>query len=145
MAALQNELVNVTDDQQTAVVTVGVNIHLDWSSWVFGTLDADSAQNATYTFYKTQLSGYARYVQGPVLALQPSEHVQSDKELFIFYVEITCAVLTPDNESDSGIYELEACILEPNGNQQCYRSNITIFVIDRPEPLSKTITLNHNT
>ena len=34
VAALQNEVVNVTDDQQTVVVTAGVNIRLDWSSWV---------------------------------------------------------------------------------------------------------------
>ena len=32
VAAVRNEVVNTTDDQQTAVVTVGVNIRLDWSS-----------------------------------------------------------------------------------------------------------------
>ena len=47
VAALQNVLVNVTDDQQTAVVTVGVNICLDWLSWVNDVL-CGSAGNATY-------------------------------------------------------------------------------------------------
>ena len=56
VAAVQNEVVNVTDDQQTAVVTVGVNIHLDWSSWVTEVFGAESTLNATYTYYRTQLN-----------------------------------------------------------------------------------------
>ena len=140
MAAVQNEVVNVTDDQQTAVVTVGVNIRLDWSSWVTEVLGAESALNTTsqYTYYRTQLneSGSAA---GPAEVLQPSERVtiRSNEELNLFHVEITCAVVAPENESDSAIYELEACIPEPAGSQQCYRSNITVYVIERPPPLCK--------
>ena len=143
VAAVQNEVVNVTDDQQTAVVTVGVNIRLDWSSWVTEVLGADSVLNTTsrYTYYRTQLneSGSAA---GPSEVLRPliSERVaiRSNEELNLFYVEITCAVLAPENESDSAIYELEACIPEPAGSQQCYRSNITVYTIERPPPLCKT-------
>ena len=140
VAAVQNEVVNVTDDQQTAVVTAGVNIRLDWSSWVSEVLSADSVLNTTsrYTYYRTQLSESGR-VMGPGEVLQPvpSERVaiRSNEELNLFYVEITCAVVTPENESDSAIYELEACIPEP---EQCYRSNITIYAIERPPPLSET-------
>jgi hypothetical protein len=50
VAAVENEVVNVTDDQQTAVVTVGVNIRLDWSSWVTELLAAESALNATLIY-----------------------------------------------------------------------------------------------
>ena len=137
VAAVQNEVVNVTDDQQTAVVTVGVNIRFDWSSWVTEVLDDASALNATFLYYRTQLneSGSAA---GPAEVLQPSERVaiRSNEELNLFYVEITCAVVTP--ESDSAIYELEACMSEPAGSQQCYRSNITVYAIESPPPLRKT-------
>ena len=139
MAAVQNEVVNVTDDQQTAVVTAGVNIRLDWSSWVSEVFSADSVLNTTsrYTYYRTQLIESGR-VMGPAEVLQPSERVaiRSNEELNLFYVEITCAVVTP--ESDSAIYELEACMSEPAGSQQCYRSNITVYAIESPPPLRKT-------
>ena len=138
VAAVQNEVVNVTDDQQTAVVTVGVNIRLDWSSWVTEVLGAESALNATYTYYKIQLSESGS-ATGPAEVLQPSERltIRSNEELNLFYVEITCAVVAPENESDSAIYELEACIPEPTGSQRCYRSNITVYAIERPPPLRK--------
>ena len=138
VAAVQNEVVNVTDDQQTAVVTVGVDIRLDWSSWVTEVLGTDSTLNTTsrYTYYRSQLSESGR-VMGPTEVLRPSERVaiRSNEELNLFYVEITCAVVTPENESDSAIYELEACVPKP---EQCYRSNITIYAIERPPPLSET-------
>ena len=140
VAAIQNELVNVTDDQQTAVVTVGVNIRLDWSSWVTEVLSADSVFNATYIYYRTQLneSGSAT---GLSQVLQPSEHIviRANEEQTQFYVEITCAIVAPENESDRAIYELEACIFQPDGSQRCYRSNITVYAIERPQPLCKTI------
>ena len=138
VAAVQNEVVNVTDDQQTAVVTIGVNIHLDWSTWVTEVLGAGLVLSR-YTYYRTQLNE-SRSVAGPAEVLQPSERVsiRSNKELNLFYVEITCAVLAPENESDSAIYELEACIPEPAGSQQCYRSNITVYAIETPPPLRKT-------
>ena len=141
VAAVKNEVVNVTDDQQTAVVTVGVDIRLDWSSWVTEVLDDASALkiNATFLYYRTQLNESGS-VAGPAEVLRPSERVaiRSNEELNLFYVEITCAVLAPENESDSAIYELEACIPEPAGSQQCYRSNITVYAIERPPPLCKT-------
>ena len=139
VAAIQNEVVNVTDDQQTAVVTVGVNICLDWSSWITDVLNTDSALNATYTYYKTPLSESGRVIR-PALVLQPSEYIaiRADKEREIFYVAISRAVITPEDDTDSAIYELEACVPQPDGSQRCYRSNITVFVIERPEPLSKT-------
>ena len=97
-------------------------------------LGADSVLNTTsqYTYYGS--------AAGPAEVLQPSERVtiRSNEELNLFYVEITCAVLAPENESDSAIYELEACIPEPAGSQQCYRSNITVYAIERPPPLCKT-------
>ena len=110
VAAVQNEVVNVTDDQQTAVVTVGVNIRLDWSSWITEVLGAESALSATYTYYRTQLNEVG-IVNGSTEVLQPSEciTVRANEELNIFYAEITCAsiTLTPANRA---IYELEACI-----------------------------------
>ena len=139
VAAIQNEVVNVTDDQQTAVVTVGVNIRLDWSSWVIEVL-SDSAPNATswYTYYRTQLNDLGSDI-GSVKVLQPSEHItiRTNKEQTIFFVEITSAIVAPENESDRAIYELEVCIPRPDGTQQCYRSNITVYAIERPRILSK--------
>ena len=94
VAAVQNEVVNVTDDQQTAVVTVGVNIHLDWSGWVTDSevLGTDSTLNTTsrYTYYRTQVNESGS-VAGPAEVLQPSERVtiRSNEELNLFYVEIT--------------------------------------------------------
>jgi hypothetical protein len=140
VAAVENEVVNVTDDQQTAVVTVGVNIRLDWSSWVTEVLAAESALNANFTYYRTQLSEPGS-TTGPVEVLQPSERIiiRTDKELNIFYVEIICAVVSPENESNSAIHELEACVSEPNGSQLYYRSNITLYVIERPPLLCKNV------
>ena len=139
VAAIQNETVNVTDDQQTAVITPGVSVRLDWSSWVSEVLGADSALNATFTYYRTQLNELGSVIR-PSEVLQPSERIiiRTDDELNIFYVEISCAVLiTLENESDSAIYELEACVPQPGGGQLCYRSNITVYVIERPPLLCK--------
>ena len=142
VAALQNEVVNVTDDQQTAIVTVGVNICLDWSSWVTEVLPS-SAFNATgqYTYYRTQLNESGSVIGPAEVLIQPLGRIaiRTDEELNIFYVEITCTAITPgpENESDRSIYELEACLLEPDSRQQCYRSNITVYAIERPPPLCK--------
>ena len=38
------------------MVTVGVNICLDWSSWVTEVLSDESAHNATFIYYRTQLN-----------------------------------------------------------------------------------------
>ena len=139
VAALQNVLVNVTDDQQTAVVTVGVNIRLDWSNWVSEVL-GDSAGNASYTFYRTQLNESGAAIESSQV-LQRSERVTigTNKELNVFFVEITCAIVAAENESDRAIYDLEACVPQTDGSEQCYRSNITIYAIERPERLCKSI------
>ena len=140
VAALQNVLVNVTDDQQTAVVTVGVNIRLDWSSWVSEVLGG-SADNATYTYHRTQLNESGSAIgSSEVLGLSERITVRADGVLNIFFVEITSAVVAAENESDRTFYELEACVHvpQPDGSEQCYRSNITVYAIERPEPLRKT-------
>jgi hypothetical protein len=143
VAAVENEVVNVTDDQQTAVVTVGVNIRLDWSSWVTELLAAESALNTIFTYYRTLLNESGR-VTGQAKVLQPSERmaIRSNEELNIFYVEITCAVVDPENESDSAVYELEACVsqheFEGSSSMRCFRSNITVYVIERPPKLCET-------
>ena len=142
VAAIQNELVNVTDDQQTAVVTVGVNISLDWSSWVTEVLGDELSLNTSgrYTYYRTQLNELGSVI-GPAEVFQPSGRIAigTDEKLSVFYVEITCAIATPENESDRAIYELEACVPQFDGRQQCYTSNITVYTIERPPPLCKAL------
>ena len=144
VAAVQDEVVNVTDDQQTAVVTVGVNIRLDWSSWVTEVLGDKSALNATYTYYRTQLNEIG-IVNGSTQVLQSSERitVRANEELNIFYVEITCActTLTPANRA---IYELKVCIPQFQRSEQCYRSKITVYAIEKPPPLCKIIIFYHD-
>ena len=138
VATIQNELVNVTDHQQTAVVTVGVNIRLDWSSWVTEVLSDELSLNASgqYTYYRTQLNESGSVI-GPAEVFQPSGRIAigTDEKLSVFYVEITCA----ENESDRAIYELEACVPQFDGRQQCYTSNITVYTIERPPPLCKAL------
>ena len=138
VAAIQNEIVKVTDDQQTAVVTVGVNIHLDWSSWVTEVLGADSALNATYTYYRTQLSASGNVIE-PAQVLQSSENisVEANEELNTFFVEISFVIVAPENESDRAIFELEVCVPQANINRTevCFRSNITVYAIERPDPI----------
>ena len=143
VAATQNELVNVTDDQQTAVVTVGVNIRLDWSSWVTEMLAQDSALNATYrySYYRTQVNESGSVI-GPVEELElsePPEHintvVKASVERHEFYIEITCATVAGQNDSDRAIYELEACLPQPHNEEDCRGSNITVYTIERPKPL----------
>ena len=86
VAAIQNEVVNITDDQQTVVVTVGIDIRLDWSNWVADIL-TDSALNVTYTYYRTQLNSTI----GLTEVLRQSERVvfETDEELKLFFVEIS--------------------------------------------------------
>ena len=145
VAAIQNELVNVTDDQQTAVVTIGVNIRLDWSSWVTDVLNTDPAPYR-YTYYTTQLNELGSVIR-PVEVLQPLERitVKTNEEQNILYVEIASAVIAPENESDRAVYELQACALRPEGSQQCYRSNITVYTINMPQTLCKTKFNCHST
>ena len=90
VAAVQNEVVNVTDDQQTAVVTVGVNIRLDWSSWVTEMLSTDSVLNTTnrHTYYRSQLSESGR-VMGPTEVLGNSSSECCRSWLEILPVRVT--------------------------------------------------------
>ena len=144
VAAVQNELVNVTDDQQTAVVTVGVNIRLDWSNWVTEVLGPYSSLNITgqYTYYRTQLNE-SGVIIGPVEELQPSEPperlmIMANLERHEFYVEITCAVVAGQNESDRAVYKLETCLPQLD-EEQCWHSNITIYAIEIPNHLGMYI------
>ena len=151
VAALQNEVANVTDDQQTAVVTVGVDFRLDWSSWVTQMLGADSLNviqkqvfdadslSATYQYmyYRTHLSESGRII-GPVVELQPQYQlpardrvvVRANMERHEFYVEITCAVV-----ADRAVYELEVCLPQSDNKEKCRSSNMTVYIIERPKPL----------
>ena len=138
MAAFQNVHVFVSDDQQTVVVTDGINIRLDWSRWVNETLAA-SATNATFTFHETKLNasgdtiGVARELK--TTNLTERIVVKVNKESSEFYVEITCVVVSSQSSSDRAIYELSTC---PQGrNEECFESNITVYGIEAPEPLSK--------
>jgi hypothetical protein len=138
VAAVENEVVNVTDDQQTAVVTVGVNIRLDWSSWVTELLGDESALNTAYTYKKTQLNEAASVI-GPAKVLKPSQTLDrivviANVERHEFYVEITCAVIAGQNDSDRAIYELKACLPQPDNEEleECRGSNITVYTIERP-------------
>jgi hypothetical protein len=75
--------------------------------------------------------------------LQPSERitVRTNEALNIFYVEITCATVAvaPANRA---VYALEACV---PGGEQCYRSSITVYAIERPPLLGKTNYFYHDT
>ena len=141
MAAFQNVDVFVSDDQQTVVVTDGINIRLDWSRWVNETL-ADSATNATFIFHETKLnaSGDAIGVAKELITTNLTERivVKVNKESSEFYVEITCVVVSSQNSSDRAVYELSACLSHPQGrNEECFESNITVYGIEAPEPLGR--------
>jgi hypothetical protein len=137
VAAVENEVVNVTDDQQTAVVTVGVNIRLDWSSWVTELLGDESAPSATYQymFYRTQLNEVGSVI-GPAEELRSCQFfychivVRASMESHEYYVEIIQAVVT-----DRAVYELEACLTQPDNKKKCRDSNVTVYVIERPNTL----------
>ena len=135
VAAVENEVVNVTDDQQTAVVTVGVNIRLDWSSWVIEVLGAESALNATFTYYRTQLNESGSIAGLAQVLTQSSERIaiETDEDESHFYVEIASVIGGPENESDRAVYDLEVCVVQED--TYCFTSNITVYAIDRPDPI----------
>ena len=142
VAAGQGEFVRayVTDDRQTAVVSNGANIRLDWYRWVNEVL-GDSAVNATYTVRSTQLDESGNLI-GSSQVLEPSEpgsrirvNVNSSKDEY--YVSINSVVAVDGAEDpDRAIYELEACLPQPDGTIECYSSNMTVFAIDTSVPLS---------
>ena len=138
VAAVQNEVVNVTDDQQTAVVTVGVDIRLDWSSWITQMLDAYAKSALTtsqYAYYRTHLNESGSII-GPAEELRPCQlpcnHivVRASMESYEFYVELSRAVVT-----DRAVYELEACLTQPDNEKKCRDSNVTVYIIERPNTL----------
>ena len=142
VAAVQNEVVTVTDDQQTVVVTVGVDIRLDWSSWVTEVLDtyAESALTTSqYTYYRTHVSESGSII-GPAEELRPSQlpfnHivVRASMESYEFYVELSRVVVR-----DRAVYELEACLTQPDSEKKCRDSNVTVYIIERPNTLGMPI------
>ena len=138
VAAFQNEHVFVTSDRQTVVVTAGINVRLDWSRWVMETL-GESASNATYVIHRTQFDESGNAI-GTTEELTPSRLperivVNISREENEFYIEITCVVVANQSDSDRAVYDLEACCPHPGGSEECFTSNITVYAIERPEPL----------
>ena len=124
----------VTGDIQTAIVTDSARIRLDWSRWVSEVLGG-SAGNATYTVSRTQLDESGNVV-GTAQVLGPSEPldrivVKFNPETNEYYVEITSVIARAGAEDpDRAIYEVEACVPQPDGSEECFKSNITVYAID---------------
>ena len=126
----------VSGDIQTAIVTDGAYILLDWFRWVTETL-GDSVSNATFTITSTELDENGEAVEEP-------EEVESNDRIEVefesdedeYYVKISRVVAreTAEYEPDRNIYELEACVDQPDGSERCYSSNITVFAIDTLPP-----------
>ena len=122
----------VTDDIQTAIVTDGAYILLDWSRWVTEVL-GDSASSANFTIFSIELDENGDPVEDP-------EEVESNDRIEVefesdeseYYVKISRVVAreTAEDDPDRHIYELEACVAQLDGSQRCYRSNITVFALD---------------
>ena len=141
----------VSDERQTAIVTEGASIRLDWLRWVDEVL-GDSALNATFTVTKTQLDESGDPI-GEAEVLQPSGSVDRitvavDPDTNEYYVSISQVVAVEGAEDpDRAIYGLEACLPQLDGTIQCYSSNITIFAILSIIPLGMyvcTIYYNNN-
>ena len=124
----------VTGDIQTAIVTDSARIRLDWSRWVSEVLGG-SAGNATYTVSRTLLDESGNVV-GTAQVLGPSEPldrivVKFNPETNEYYVEITSVIARAGAEDpDRAIYEVEACVPQPDGSEECFKSNITVYAID---------------
>ena len=124
---------SVSSDIQTAVVMGGARIRLDWLRWVTEVLGG-RADNATYTLRRTQLNVSGNPV-GPAEVLGPSGPsdrvvVKLNAEENEYYVEITPVVAVAVAEDpDRAIYDLEACVAQPDGSMQCYRSNMTVYAL----------------
>ena len=124
----------VTDERQTAVVNEASGIRLDWSRWVSEVLSG-TAGNATYTVRRTQLDESGNTV-GTAQVLAPSEPperivVKFNPERNEYYVEITSVIARAGAEDpDRAIYEVEACVPQPDGSEECFKSNITVYAID---------------
>ena len=135
VAARDGEQVRVfvTDEIQTAIVTEGSYILLDWLRWVTETLGG-SAINATYTLYRTQLNESGEPIGPGEVVNASTDRIEIEFEFDEneFYVKITDVVArgSEDEDPDRAIYELEACVPQPDGSEQCYSSDITVFAID---------------
>ena len=132
----------VTNETQTAIVTEGAYVLLDWFRWVTETL-GDSAVNTTFTLYRTELNESGDPI-GPAEVVNASTdriEIEFEFDESEFYVKITEVVAreTEDEDPDRAIYELEACIPQPDGSEQCYSSDITVFAIDTTPQLGMSI------
>ena len=130
---------SVSGDVQTAIVTGGATIRLDWLRWVSEVL-GDRASGANYTIRRTQLDESGNPV-GQAEVLRPSD--PDDRILVNFnsgeneyYVQISRVVAVAGAEDpDRTIYDLEACVPRTDGSMECFRSNMTVFAIEFIEPL----------
>ena len=128
--------VSVSGDVQTAIVTGGTTIGLDWLRWVTEVL-GDRAGNATYTLRRIQLDVSGNPV-GPAEVLGPSQStdrivVKINAEENEYFVGISRVVsIAGAEDPDRAIYDLEACVPQPDGSVECYRSNMTVYAIIDP-------------
>ena len=102
--------------------------------------------NATFTLLVTPLND-SGYIVGPAEEItEPSQEpgdrltVVLDEDNDEFFVEVACVMVADGNGSmsDSAVYQLEACAPLAYGGeneQQCYTSNITLYAVERPNPL----------
>ena len=120
----------VSDDQQTAIVTDGASIRLDWLRWVSEVL-GDSAGDVTYTVRRTQLDESGNPI-GLAQEFNGTDRigVQFDPLADEFYVEISDVSSSAGAEDpDRAIYELEACQENSDGSETCYTSSMTVYAI----------------
>ena len=143
VAAVEEERVRVfvTDERQTAIVTNGAYILLDWFRWVTEIL-GDSAINATYTIRSTELDENGD-PEEEAEEVESSDRIEvefeSDEDEYYVKISRVIAREMDDEDPDRAIYELEACIPQPDGSEQCYKSNITVYAIGLVVgPLGKT-------
>ena len=134
----------VTDEQQTVILMNTSLIILDWSRWVTDTL-GDSAGDASYTIRRIQLDVLGNPIRSPE-EVQPTDLssriiVQLNPANNEYYVLISEAFVSAigAEDPDRAIYELEGCVPESDGSEQCYKSNITVYALGPVfGPLGKT-------
>ena len=145
MAAVEDERVRVfvTDERQTAIVTNGAYILLDWFRWVTETL-GDSAINATFTIRSTELDEDGE-PEEEAEEVESSDRIEvefeSDEDEYYVKISRVIAREMDDEDPDRAIYELEACVPASGGDPQCFRSGITVYAIDTTPQLGKSIIL----
>ena len=126
----------VTEDAQTAIVTDGADITLDWSRWVAEVL-GNSASRANFTIRSTRLNESGYPVEGPE-EVKSTDRIEvefeSDKNEYFVEIEGVVARKTDKDDPDRNVYEVEACVPQTNGSVQCFKSNITVFAIDTLPP-----------